>query len=419
MNGWQVTNLGLLPSDWELKPLGEYLYIKGRIGWKGLKRSEYIQEGYAIINGEQIIDGKVDWNNVGRIPKGRYDESPEIMLQAGDILMTKDGTIGKLAFIDVLPEPATVASGVFVIRKQSARLHQLYLYYFFKSHFFEHLIKSRTEGSVIPHLYQRDLTEIEIPLPSYDEQEKIAKTLSIIDKKIENLKKQNTHLENIAQTLFKHWFIDFEFPDINGKPYKSSGGKMIESEMGLIPDKWKVGSLKDEFNILMGQSPSGTSFNENGNGLVFYQGRTDFGERFPTIRLYTTQEKRIAMPGDVLVSVRAPVGDINVSFEKCCIGRGLAAVKSINKSYCLYKMQSLKARLQVFDKEGTVFGSLNKENFNDLEVIIPEPAKILKFDSMAKILDSKILNNEKIMRRLNNIYKTILPKLMSGQIRIK
>lgn len=402
-------------SDWIKTNLNDIIIIVGG----GTPKTEV----RAFWNGHIPWISVVDFSKSQRwilhteksITKEGLENSSTRLLNENDIIISARGTVGEIA---QLKKPMAFNQSCYGIKAKLSIVDVDFLYFLLK--YSIEKLKKNTHGSVFQTITQNTFKDIEVIIPKdILEQKQIASVLNCIDKKIENLKKQNTHLENIAQTLFKHWFIDFEFPDINGKPYKSSGGKMIESEMGLIPDKWKVGSLKDEFNILMGQSPSGTSFNENGNGLVFYQGRTDFGERFPTIRLYTTQEKRIAMPGDVLVSVRAPVGDINVSFEKCCIGRGLAAVKSINKSYCLYKMQSLKARLQVFDKEGTVFGSLNKENFNDLEVIIPEPAKILKFDSMAKILDSKILNNEKIMRRLNNIYKTILPKLMSGQIRIK
>src|SRR5690606_5152419 len=138
--------------------------------------------------------------------------------------------------------------------------------------------------------------------------------------------------------LFKEWFVDFNFLNGKGKPYKKSGGKMMESELGEIPEGWRVGSLDEEFEITMGQSPPGESYNEKEEGMIFFQGRTDFQERFPKTRLYTTDPKRIAEKFDVLVSVRAPVGDINVAFERCCIGRGLAAVAGKYKSYALYKV---------------------------------------------------------------------------------
>lgn len=108
----------------------------------------------------------------------------------------------------------------------------------------------------------------------------------------------------------------------------------------------------------MGQSPKGTSYNEIGNGIVFYQGRADFGNRFPSIRLFTTEPSRYAEPHSVLLSVRAPVGDINIAVEKCCIGRGLASIysKTGHQSFVLYTMFSLKKELDKFNSEGTVFG---------------------------------------------------------------
>ena len=160
-------------SKKELFDLGKIVYIKGRIGWKGLKKSEYLNEGYAIINGHQILTDGVLWENVGRVSKERYEESPEIMIKQGDILMTKDGTIGKVSLVSELPEPATVASGVFVIRKISNKINQKYLFYYFQSILFKKFIKSMKKGAVISHLYQKDLASMKISLPSPKKQKEI------------------------------------------------------------------------------------------------------------------------------------------------------------------------------------------------------------------------------------------------------
>lgn len=225
------TKLGRIPSEWDIKTLGDSLYIKARIGWKGLKKSEYLSSSnYRIINGSNIDNNKIDWNNCGYITEERYEESPEIMLDKNDIIMTKDGTIGKVAIIKDIQEKTTVASGLFVIRVLNEEININYLYYYFNSHYFKGLIKSRTEGSVIPHLYQRDLVELLIPLPSRNEQNKIAKILSDLDSKIEINNKINKNLEEIAQTIFKQWFIDFEFPCVP-ENYKFSGaGKPCNPE---------------------------------------------------------------------------------------------------------------------------------------------------------------------------------------------
>lgn len=235
-----------------------------------------------------------------------------------------------------------------------------WLMYYLRSPIGEHQLRLNRGGTSQPYISLQALRNLPIVVPSSEnEKREITETLSCLDRKIENLRRQNETLETIAQTLFKHWVVDFEFPNEDGKPYKSSGGVMVRSELGEIPVVWRVGKLGDEFDILMGQSPDGSSYNEDAEGLIFFQGRTDFGFRFPQVRVFTAEPKRIANKFDVLVSVRAPVGDINVAVERCCIGRGLSAVSSKYKSYCLYKLKSYRKFFDVFESEGTVFGSLN------------------------------------------------------------
>ena len=158
-------------ADTQPVKLGDYLYIKGRIGWKGLKKSEYLPiSNYRIINGESLTLSGIDWNKAGYISAERYEESPEIMLDIGDILLSKDGTIGKIGYVDKLDAPTSVASGIFVIRNtRKAEISTQFIYYLLKSKLFKAFIASRTEGSVIPHLYQKDFMEFEFQLPSPDD----------------------------------------------------------------------------------------------------------------------------------------------------------------------------------------------------------------------------------------------------------
>jgi len=151
-----------------LAKLGDYLYIKGRIGWKGLKKSEYLSHSnYRIINGETLTKSGIDWTKAGYISEERYSESPEIMLQVGDILLSKDGTIGKIGYIDSLDFPTSVASGIFVIRNNKPEIiSTTFIYFLLRSRLFDAFIAARTEGSVIPHLYQKDFMEFEFPLPN-------------------------------------------------------------------------------------------------------------------------------------------------------------------------------------------------------------------------------------------------------------
>lgn len=146
--------------------LGDYLYIKGRIGWKGLKKDEYLDESeYRIINGESLTATGIDWAKAGYISEERYIESPEIMLQEGDILISKDGTIGKIGYVNKLEKPTSVASGIFVVRNlKPEEVSTVFIYCLLNSDYFKSFIASRTEGSVIPHLYQKDFVTLEIPL---------------------------------------------------------------------------------------------------------------------------------------------------------------------------------------------------------------------------------------------------------------
>lgn len=178
------------------------------------------------------------------------------------------------------------------------------------------------------------------------------------------------------------------------------------------------GILSDVADIIMGQSPKGDTYNEDGEGAVFYQGRAEFGNRFPTRRLFTTDPKRMAKENSVLMSVRAPVGDVNVAYEECCIGRGLCSVasKDNHQSFVLYTMCSLKEQFDVYNGEGTVFGSINKDSMNGMTIKIPSKALMYKFEEIVSPMDASIKANYEENCRLIAMRDSLLPKLMSGEL---
>ena len=250
-----------------------------------------------------------------------------------------------------------------------------------------------------------------VTLPPLEEQRKIAGILGSLDDKIELNRRINANLEAQAQALFRSWFVDFE-------PFRD--GPFVDSELGKIPQGWKVGTLSEVADITMGQSPKGSSYNEEGDGIIFYQGRAEFGNRFPSIRLYTTEPTRIAEINSVLLSVRAPVGDINIAKNKCCIGRGLAAIKSKQgyNSFILYLLQSLKPLLEQYNGEGTVFGCINRKEIEGLPIIIPKESVINEFERIAENIDSEIKSLTTEQETLSTLRDTLLPKLMAGEIKI-
>mgnify|MGYP000992803793 CR=1 FL=1 len=258
----------------------------------------------------------------------------------------------------------------------------------------EPAIKSMVGSSGRQRVQTDVLQNLEINLPDLETQRIIGSVLRSIDDRISLNTAINENLEQQAQAIYAQMFIE------------------------SAEESWETGSLSDIAVITMGQSPKGDTFNETGEGAVFYQGRTDFGFRFPTRRLYTTEPKRIALCGDALMSVRAPVGDLNVAYEECCIGRGLAAIhsKDNHQSFVLYTLFTLKKQLDVFNGEGTVFGSINKESLNSMEITIPPRELMDRFESTVSPIDRAIRNNYEEICRLQAIRDTLLPKLMNGEI---
>ena len=274
-----------------------------------------------------------------------------------------------------------------------SKVNSDYVYYLIKWlwPFFKNYEGQSTTLSI---LNKTQFSKIEIPKHSLQQQNAIAAVLNCFDDKIEENERINDNLEQQARALYQRMFID--------NPV--SGGYM--------------GTLSDIADITMGQSPNGSSYNEDGNGAVFFQGRAEFGFRFPSVRLYTTEPKRMACANDTLMSVRAPVGDLNVAYTDCCIGRGLAAIhsKSNQQSFVLYTMFSLHKQLDVFNGEGTVFGSINRTSLTELPIFIPSDREIVKFKAIVAPIDAAIRNNYEEICRLEKIRDALLPKLMSGEL---
>lgn len=255
-------------------------------------------------------------------------------------------------------------------------------------------IKSMVGSSGRQRVQTDVVQKLMIKVPDLGTQKTISGILKSLDDKIDANRRVNDNLEQQARALYQRMFID--------NPV--SGGYM--------------GTLSDIADITMGQSPNGSSYNEDGNGAVFFQGRAEFGFRFPSVRLYTTEPKRMACANDTLMSVRAPVGDLNVAYTDCCIGRGLAAIhsKSNQQSFVLYTMFSLHKQLDVFNGEGTVFGSINRTSLTELPIFIPLDREIVKFEAIVTPIDAAIRNNYEEICRLEKIRDALLPKLMSGEL---
>ena len=282
---------------------------------------------------------------------------------------------------------------VFQVKDESELLPDYLMMWFTRSEF-DREACFHAVGGVRGSLEWLDFLNMELPVPSIEKQQEIVNEYNTVVNRIKLNEKLNEKLEETAQTLYKHWFVDFEFPDENGKPYKSSGGKMVYNEEldKEIPEGWTKGQLSDISIIIMGQSPSGDSYNKEGNGEIFYQGRTEFGFRYPQVKNFTTEPKRRAKKGDILMSVRAPVGDLNIANSNCCIGRGVASLcsKDDNNSFLFYLMKDVKRQFDIANEDGTVFGSITKDGLYEIEIIVPVSEVMVKFNEHVSKVDQKI-----------------------------
>ena len=179
------SELGRIPEEWDVLRLGDHAYIKGRIGWKGLASSEYVETGPYLIAGNHIKSPKIIWEECNHLSEFRYNESPEIQLKKRDIIISKDGTIGRLGFINRLPGRATINSTMMLIRIVSEKLFPKYVYHYFEGEFFQKIIEEKVSGSTVPHIFQRDMTTLIISAPRIHEQQRIANVLTCADNRIE------------------------------------------------------------------------------------------------------------------------------------------------------------------------------------------------------------------------------------------
>jgi type I restriction enzyme S subunit len=424
-------------SEWKKYKLGELGFFFG--GVTSIKKEDY-GHGTPFLPYKNVYkNSKVNVNELELMNVRPLDLERRNAIY-GDIFFTASSeTPDEVAMSSVLlDEVENLTFNGFCKR---FRLHDFntllpeYARYLFRDISFRREVYQLATGDIRFNISQESLANIEIVIPDLPTQRQIAQILSSLDDKIELNLQMNQTLEAMAQAIFKEWFVDFNFPtsesgfsglndeqDIAGKRKKSSKSKnsVNQGSDNGLPKGWRWGKLGEEFNLIMGQSPPGTSYNEIGEGMVFYQGRTDFGFRFPTNRLYTTEPKRIAKPLDTLVSVRAPVGDINMANEICCVGRGLSSVrhKSNAYSFTYYMMKNLEPVFNGFEGEGTVFGSINKSNFECIEIIVPSDEIVSEFETVVNPIDDKILENTKQIHTLTQLRDTLLPKLMSGQIRL-
>ena len=387
----------------------------GSEGWKKIRLAEFaklvkkqyqpkIDEELIYIGLEHIEQQSLRINGTGN---SKNVISQKYKFSNGDILFGKLRPYFRKVFRPKFD--GVCSTDIWVVNAKNG-FDQSFLFYFLANQNFIDACNSGSSGTRMPRADWDHLSETEWKIPPLSTQRRIVDILSALDDKIELNRQTNATLEAIAQAIFKEWFVNFNFP--------GATGEMIESELGPIPKGWRVGNLGEICKVVMGQSPPGDSYNEIGKGTPFFQGRSDFGFRFPTKRIFTTNPKRFAEKFNTLVSVRAPVGDMNIAIENCCIGRGLAAVIEINgnSTYTFYFLKHLTENFRKFEDNGTVFGSINKNDFEGMKCVIPTGEIISSFETGCRAIDDAIFNNYQQSSTLTKIRDVLLPKLMNREI---
>jgi len=405
-------------GEWSESSLGDLVEIEHGFAFKGDYFRDEPPGDILLTPGNFAIGGGF------KSDKLKYYDGPvpdEFVLHQGDLIVTmtdlskESDTLGYSAFV---PTPSKGRRYLHnqrlgkVVVKDKAAIALCYVHYLMCSSAYRHEVLASATGTTVKHTSPERIKRFRFLRPSLPEQRAIAHILGTLDDKIEPNHKMNDTLEAMAQALFKNWFVEFE-------PFRNQG--MEDSPLGPIPKGWRVGTLGQICDIIMGQSPPGDTYNESGEGTPFYQGIRDFGPRFPALRVYCTAPTRFAQKGDILLSVRAPVGSLNIATEYCSIGRGVAALrlKSEHGGFLYYLLKANHLKWEKFEAEGTVFGAANKADVHGLEIIVPSNDIIKRFSNTIEPLDTKIELNERESQTLASIRDTLLPKLLSGELRVK
>ncbi len=378
--------------------------------------NEYlVKDLLTIRNGKdhkQLGDGKYPVFGSGGIM--RYVDS--YLYDKPSILLPRKGTLDNIQYCD---SPFWCVDTTYYSEVNTSLANPYYLYRYLSLL----NLKGLDSGTALPSMTFDSYYQIKVSLPSIEIQNKIGRALYQIDQKIALNTRMNAELEAMAKQLYDYWFVQFDFPDENGNPYKSSGGKMVYNSTlkREIPADWEVKSLSEIANITMGQSPDGSSYNEEGNGTIFYQGSTDFGIRFPSVRMYTTEPSRFAIKGDILMSVRAPVGDTNIAYTDCCIGRGLAALNSKigSATHLYFILGDLKAKFDRLNAAGTTFGAITKDELYSLPVVKPAESILRKYEELCSSMFDKQMCIGHEIEHLTHLRDSLLPMLMNGQITVE
>ena len=387
-------------ANWRKVRLGEICRFKyGEMP----KKNDLTPQGYPVYSG---------YRYVGFSPRYHYPE-PEIIVVArgeggtGDVKMTPPFCFLTNISIAILLETLEVFKPFLFYRLSATTLWAL-----------------RT-GSAQAQITIEHLKDFEVEFPPLPVQRRIAGILSAYDELMENSQRRIRLLEAMARALYREWFVHFRFPGyekLHSSPSgrgQGEGAQLVPSPPGDIPQGWEVKKLKDACHLTMGQSPKSEFYNETGEGQPFHQGVTNFGERFPTDRLFCTVEGRVAEAGDILFSVRAPVGRMNIADKKIIIGRGLSAIRH-RDGHQAFLWEQLRNRFTEDDMmgNGAIFAAVTKDDMQGIELICPPASLVVAATKHFEPIHTELAALTKQIANLRKTRDLLLPRLLSGSVEL-
>ena len=349
-----------------------------------------------------------------------------------DVLLTTEAPLGEVALVQ--NENIALAQRIILLRGKSNFVDNRFLFYSLQTGLMQHRLSARASGSTVQGIKSAELKKVLIPLPDVNIQKEIVLTLSCLDRKISNLRQQNETLEKIAQTLFKHWFVDFEFPNEDGKPYKSSGGEMVRSESGEIPAGWSIGTSGDLIYLQGGFAFKSQDFKDFGNhrilkiknisGNVVDIQQTDFIADSTAKRV---DSKFKVKSGDVLIAMTgaevAKMGLVPTTNEAIWLNQRVGLFREVIPGarvfiYCLFTRESHQQLLRDRGSGSSAQPNISGNDIESIPLVKPIQSVLAIFAEVVEPLIRKKCDNLQQIQTLTKTRDVLLPKLMSGKLRI-
>lgn len=412
-SGYKMTEVGVIPEDWEVKNVSESCLIKARIGWQGLKKSEYMSSGdYLLITGTDFDNGQVNWKSCAYVSKARYEQDCNIKIRPQDILISKDGTIGKVAYLGMIPKAGTLNSGIFVIRANDRKIDQVFLSKIFMSFYFEEFLNRLVAGSTINHLYQKDFVKFCFPLPNSEEQTAIATALSDVDSLISALTKKIEKKKAIKQGLMQQLLT-------GKKRLPGFCGDWIKKKVSSVSDILRGGSPRPIENYIV--KSGGVNWIKIGDvdSSAKYIFRTN-----EQIIESGIQYSRFVHSGDLLLSNSMSFGRPYILKTEGCIHDGWLVIQNYDKYFdkeFLYYLLGSDEVLKQYKSlaAGSSVLNLNKDIVG--KVVLYFPSSISEQTAIANILsdcDSEIAALEEKRDKYQEIKQGMMQQLLTGKIRL-